>query len=108
MSGDGVGQYLIGVGQGVQQLVGNSRKVLRQHSRAVVVAFGEDDVYTQGKGLTVLNLGDQLGKEVARPRPLSMLDQTLAIDADNDHRFAVAHPRHQALILVELGFANIE
>lgn len=101
-------QLLVRVGKRSQYLGGKAGKMLAQNTRTVAILFGKDDIDAQCQRLSCLNLVDQLGDQIARPRPLTIFHQALAIDADDDHRFPVSFTGHQALIMIELCLSYAE
>ena len=82
-------QFTIGIGQRRQRFAGQAREMLAQHLRAVAVGLGKYDVDAHGQRLSGLNAVHQPGNQVARPGPLPVFDQALAVDANDDDRLVV-------------------
>ena len=77
-----------------------------ENVRAVTIALGKDDIQADSQRLAGLYRGDQLRHQVARPGPLAVLVQAVAIDTDDNDRFVESRSRHLALVAVKLGIAQ--
>ena len=96
------GQLLVGVGEFGQCLGWQVRKLRGQDFRAVAITLGKDDIDTQRQRLAGLDAIHQPSDQIARPWPLAVLDQALAVDADHDDRLAGACSGHLPLVFNQL------
>ena len=100
------GEHTVRFGEFGQNVARQSGQLFAEDAWAVAIRFGKDDVDAQCQRLPGEDFLGQLGEQFARPWPLTMRSQALAVDTDDDDRFVVALPRHLPLIAVELGVAQ--
>ena len=70
------------------------------------IGLSEDHVVGDDAGAKVLQASGELGKSVARPRPLSERCERAFVDVDNPNRKVVVRARPHALVRVESPLAD--